>query len=333
MEREIKKALITGIIGSGASYLAEYIIHNHPDIEVHGMTRWHSTTSKKNISEIQDKLILHECDLTDFSAVFTVITSIRPDAIFHLASYANVRASFINPLAVTYNNVMGTANLLEAVRIANIKPLILLCSTSEVYGQVDKKNIPITEECPIQPVNPYSVSKLAQDFLGLTYYKSYAIPIIRTRMFAYLNPRRTDLFATSFAMQIARIEVGLQKELVHGNLDSIRTIIDVRDAMDAYWHAIMYGKPGEVYNMGGKTIITVKEFLDLLKKHAKTEIPSRVDPNLLRPVDVTLQIPDTSKFERETGWKPKYTFEQSVEHLLEHCRNEVRKELLEKDII
>ena len=129
-------------------------------------------------------------------------------------------------------------------------------------------------------------------------------------------------------MQVARIEAGLQKELLHGNLDSTRTLIDVRDAMESYWIATTKGKPGEVYNIGGKTIIKVGEFLDVLKKLAKCPIPSRVDPSLLRPTDVTLQIPDTSKFENETGWKPRYSFEESVAFLLEHCRSEVKKELM-----
>jgi len=171
---------------------------------------------------------------------------------------------------------------------------------------------------------------MAQDFLGLTYFKSYDIPVIRTRMFAYLNPRRADLFATSFAMQVAKIEAGLQKELLHGNLESTRTLIDVRDAMESYWIAMLKGRPGEIYNIGGTTVITVGQFLEVLKKLAKCEIPSRVDPALLRPVDVTLQIPDTSKFEKETGWKPKYSFEESISYILDYCRKAVEVEKLTK---
>jgi len=325
MSNKIRRALITGISGSGGSYLAEYIVNNQPEVEVHGISRWHSTGSENNLKNIKDKVGMYECDLTDFSSVLKVLNEAKPDAIFHLASYANVRAAFITPLAVMYNNVMGTANLLEAVRISGLSPIIQLCSTSELYGQVDPKNVPIKEDCPINPINPYAVSKLAQDALGYTYFKSYGLPVIRTRMFAYLNPRRTDLFATSFAMQVARIERGLQKELLHGNLDSTRTLIDVRDAMESYWVATTKGRPGEIYNIGGKTVITVGKFLDVLKKYAKCEIPSRIDPKLLRPVDVTLQIPDTSKFEKETGWVPKYNFDESVLYLLEHCRKEAEK--------
>jgi len=321
--RNIKKVLITGIAGSGGSYLAEYIVKNHPGTEVHGIARWHSASAPKNLKDIAGKIKVHECDLNDLSSVIAAIKEARPDGIFHLASHANVRASFVTPLAVLNNNIMGTANLFEALRIAQLDPVIQLCSTSEVYGQVDPKNVPIKETCPINPANPYAVSKAAQDFLGYSYYLSYGMKIIRTRMFAYINPRRLDLFATSFAMQIARIEAGLQKELAHGNLDSVRTLIDVRDAMESYWVALTKGKIGDVYNIGGPKTIMVGEFLDVLKKKAKCKIPARVDPGLLRPVDVTLQIPDVTKFQSETGWRPKYSFEESIEFLLEHCRKEI----------
>lgn len=145
-------------------------------------------------------------------------------------------------------------------------------------------------------------------------------------MFAYLNPRRYDLFATSFALQVARIEAGLQEELLHGNLDSSRTLIDARDAMAAYCTAVEKCLPGEAYNIGGTTVMTVGEFLEVLKRLATCPIKSRVDPALYRPADITLQIPDTTKFEQATNWKPKYSFDESVAFLLEHCRAVVRRE-------
>lgn len=325
-DRTFKKVLITGISGSGGSYLADYIVENHPATEVHGIARWHSTTSQKNLEKSASKVTVHECDLTDLSSVLRVIQEVAPDGIMHIASYANVRAAFSTPLSVLQNNIMGTANLFEAVRLSQLDPVIQLCSTSEVYGKVDPKNVPITEDCPINAVNPYSVSKVTQDLLGHTYFMAYGMKIITTRMFAYLNPRRSDLFATSFALQVARIEQGKQKILRHGNLDSTRTLIDVRDAMESYWMALTRGEIGESYNIGGTTVIKVGEFLDLLKKMASCDIPSEVNPDLLRPVDITLQIPDTSKFEKATGWKPKYSFEESVEFLLQHCRDAVAKE-------
>lgn len=321
--RNFRRVLITGITGSGGSYLAEYIINNHPHVKVFGMSRWHSTTAISNLSEVIKKVKVLECDLNDYSSILTTLKETRPDVIFHLASHANVRTSFITPLSVLQNNILGTANLLESIRQLKLNPVIQICSTSEVYGQVDPKNVPIQEDCPLNPSNPYAVSKVAQDLLGYTYFRSYGMKIIRTRMFAYINPRREDLFATSFAKQVALIELGLQKELTHGNLNSTRTLIDVRDAMASYWAAAEKCQFGEVYNIGGNKIITIGQFLTLLKKYAKCRIPSKVDPALLRPSDVTLQIPNISKFKKETGWKPKYSFDSSVQFLLDHARREV----------
>ncbi|MDD4869484.1 MAG: GDP-mannose 4,6-dehydratase [Kiritimatiellae bacterium] len=325
-KHKIRKVLITGITGSGGSYLADYIVQNHSSVKIHGISRWHSTTSNHNLENSADCVEVHECDLMDFSAVFSVLKSVQPDTIFHLASHANVRASFTNPLAVMRNNIEGTANILEAIRLAEIDPVVQLCSTSEVYGQVFPEEVPIKETQALRPSSPYAVSKVTQDLLGYTYFRSYGMKIIRTRMFAYLNPRRADLFATSFARQIARIEAGMQKELVHGNLDSVRTLIDVRDAMEAYWVAALHCEPGEAYNIGGSFTVSVGQFLEMLKTKAKKKIRSRVEKCLLRPADVTLQLPDVSKFLAATGWKPKHDIHSSIDLLLNYWRTRVRNE-------
>ncbi|MDB5902254.1 MAG: hypothetical protein JWM26_1132 [Betaproteobacteria bacterium] len=323
--RTFRRVMITGIGGSGGSYLADYIVEHHPEVELHGVARWHSTT-QDNLTAIASRVKVHEVDLNDFASVFAAVRDVKPDAIFHLAAHANVRASFITPNAVLSNNVIGTSNLLEAIRLAGLDPWIQICSTSEVYGQVDPKEVPIREEAPMRPASPYAVSKVAQDLLGYTYFTAYQMRIVRTRMFAYLNPRRTDLFATAFARQVARIELGLQDELVHGNLDSVRTIIDVRDAMRAYWDALLYCTAGEAYNIGGATVMKVGDFLERLKAMATVPIPTRVNPALLRPADVTLQIPSTDKFVAATGWKAEYSFDDSIAHLLDHWRARVRVE-------
>ncbi len=324
-KRDCSRVLITGIAGSGASYLAEYILQYHPEVEVHGVSRWHSTTQNNNIRDIAGKITVHEADLVDFASLFSVLEKVRPDAIFHLAAYANVRTSFITPNVFLANNILGTSNLCEAVRLAKIDPIIQLCSTSEVYGQVDPKNVPIKEDASLRPVSPYAVSKVTQDLLGFSYFTSYGMRIIRTRMFTYINPRRTDLFATSFAKQIAWIEKGLQEELLHGNLDSVRTIIDVRDAASAYWEAILHCKYGEPYNIGGLTTMKVGELLDRLISMSSVPIRKRCNPDLLRPADVTLQIPCVDKFIRETGWRPKYTIDESLDFLLNYWRLQADK--------
>jgi GDP-4-dehydro-6-deoxy-D-mannose reductase len=320
-----ERALITGIAGSGGSYLAEHIVNHWPSVAVYGFSRWHSTTASDNLQAIRDRVTVYEVDLMDFGSLLSALQEIKPDAIFHLAAHANVRASFITPHTVLSNNILGTSNLFEALRISKLDPVIQLCSTSEVYGQLEPQFVPVKEDAPMRPASPYAVSKVAQDMLGWTYFTAYRMRIIRTRMFAYLNPRRSDLFATSFAKQVAWIEQGLQKELVHGNLDSVRTLLDVRDAMRAYWEAILHCIPGEVYNIGGTTTMTVGQFLERLIALSKVPIPTRCEARLLRPADVTLQIPCVEKFNRETGWRPQYSFDESVRFLLDYWRGEAQR--------
>ena len=301
---KITKVLITGIAGSGGSYLAEYIANNHPEVEIHGLA--YSRSTRLNLKTLGNKITQHEADLKDFGSVFSKLDKLQPDAIFHFAAFSNVR---------------------------HLDPGIQLCSTSEVYGQVDPKDVPIKEIAPLKPASPYAVSKATQDLLGWSYFTSYQMRIIRTRMFTYLNPRRSDLFASSFAKQVAWIERDLQKELSHGNLESIRTIIDMRDAMRAYWLAILHCRPGEAYNIGGTIAVKVGDFLDQLIALSSVTIKTRCDPDLLRPADVTLQIPCIDKFSEETGWKPQYSFEESVAHLLEYWRRKADEEVRLRSLV
>ena len=315
----MKRALITGIAGSGGSHLAEYLVENE-NIEVHGVSRWHSTTSNSNLKKVKDKVIMHECDLNDLSATIRTIEAAKPDYIFHLAAHANVHVCFSNPIAVLQNNINNTINLFEAIRIVGIDPIVQFCGTSEIYGQVDPKNTPIKETHPLQPVNIYAVSKLTQEKIASSYFHSYGTKVILTRMFAYINPRRGDIFSSAFARKIVEIERGERDVLTHGNLNSIRTLIDVRDAMESYWIACQKCEYGVPYNVGGDSVISVGDFLEQLKRQAKVPIRSMVDQKLLRPVDVTLQVPDVSKFRETTGWSPKYSLEESVDFLLDHYR-------------
>ena len=316
----MKRALITGIAGSGGSHLAEYLVDNE-EIDVHGVSRWHSTTSNKNLKRIRDKVTLHECDLNDLSATIRALEASKPDYIFHLAAHANVHVCFSNPIAVLQNNINNTINLFEAIRIVGLDPIIQFCGTSEVYGNVDKENTPITENHPIQPVNIYAVSKLTQEKIASSYYHSYGMKVILTRMFAYINPRRADIFSSAFAQKIVEIERGERDVLTHGNLDSVRTLIDVRDAMETYWIACQKCEYGTPYNIGGLNILTVGDFLEQLKKQSTVPISSMVDKELLRPVDVTLQVPDTTKFVNATGWTPRYSLQDSIDFLLNYYRD------------
>lgn len=319
-----KRVCISGGAGSGGSFLCEYILNNHPEYEVWIPMRWHSDSSLRNLVNIKDKVILREVDLNDLSSIIRFLDECRPVKIFNLAATANVFVAFKTPLSVLQNNIFSTANLLEAVRLTSLDTVFQQCSTSEVIGDV--LTTPIKEDHPLNPCNPYAVSKLATEKLAYTYWRAWGIKVVITRAFCYWNYRRKDLFATSFAHQIALIEVGKQDILRHGNLNSIRAGIDVREMVEAYWIASEKCAYGTPYNLGGTEGVSVGDVLELLKSKARVPITSKLDENLLRKTDITNQIPDTSKFYGETGWKPSITLDQSMEWLLDCCRKDVKNE-------
>jgi len=328
--RKIDRVLITGITGFVGSHLADYILENFPDVQVLGLARWRAP--KDNIRHILDKIKLCYGDLLDLPSLKSILTEHSPDVVFHLAAQSYVDFSFKSPIVTLETNIVGTGNLLEAIKelkfSSGYDPVVHICSSSEVYGQVKEDEVPIKEDNPFRPASPYAVSKVGEDMLAFQYWLSWGIKTIRTRMFTHTGPRRGEPFVTStFAKQIAAIEAGLQPPVVKvGNLESIRTFLDVRDAVKAYWLLVNKCPPGEVYNIGGVETMTVGEMLDKLLKLSKVNnIKVEVDPSRLRPSDVTLQIPSMDKFRKETGWKPAIKFEQTMEDTLNYWREYYKK--------
>ena len=321
------KVLITGITGMVGSHLADYILNNHPDAEVSGVVRWRSPLD--NIRQRLDDITLVQGELRDLSSMIQVINQVQPDRIFHLAAQSFVPISYESPGDTFTVNVIGSINLLDAVRNVGIDPIIHMCSSAEVYGNVDESMVPITEDTPFNPASPYAVSKVGQDMLGNQYHISYGMKIIRTRMFTHSGPRRGNIFAESaFAKQIAEIELGvIPGPVMVGNLESIRTYADVRDAVRAYWALLDFCSVGEVYNIGGNRTLTIGEMLEILKSFASVPIEHEVDPSLFRPSDVTLQIPENSKFREKTGWEPEYSMEQTMEDLLNFHRERTKAKI------
>jgi GDP-mannose 4,6-dehydratase len=319
------KVLITGITGFVGSHLAEYIINLNEGHKIFGICRWRS--SRENLANIYDKITFHEADLCDLGALVRQFKAIKPEIIFHLAAQSYVLTSFNSPIQTLWTNAIGTTNLLEAVRIAEIDPIIHICSSSEVYGQVTQADVPIKETCPLRPASPYGVSKIAEDMIAYQYWISYKIKTIRTRMFTHTGPRRGDVFVmSSFAKQIAAAELKLKEPvIVVGNLESVRTFCDVRDAVRAYWIMVNKCKPGEVYNIGGNRTMTVGEALNILLSFSKIKFKVKVDPKLLRPSDVTLQIPCIDKFRNDTGWEPQIPLEKTLEDMLNYWRQELAR--------
>ena len=316
------KVLITGITGFAGSHMAEYLL-GMGGIEVYGVERWRSKT--ENIDHIKGEIKLLECDVRDASSVRKLIEDINPDRIFHLAAQSFVPTSWHAPAETLTTNIIGELNIFEAVRQIGINPFIQIAGSSEEYGLVEEKDLPITEETPLKPLSPYAVSKVGQDLLGYQYYMSYKLNIVRTRAFNQTGPHRGEPFVCSnFAKQIAMVEKGLQEPVIYaGDLSTIRDFTDVRDTVKAYWLALEKCKPGEVYNIAMGKGYSVKEVLDILLGFTNKKIQVKQDEKRMRPSDVPILIGDCTKFKELTGWKPEIPFQKTLEDLLDYWRQKI----------
>ena len=330
------KALITGITGMVGSHLADFLLEN-TDWDVYGVCRWRSPLD--NVDHLleranqKDRLFFEYADLNDEMSLIHTIRTIRPDYVFHLAAQSYPMTSFTAPIDTLNTNILGTCRLLEALHLqmkedAEYHPIIHVCASSEVFGKIPKEKKPDTgihEECPFHPASPYAISKVGTDLLGRYYAEAYGMTVMTTRMFTHTGPRRGDVFHEStFAKQIAMIEKGLIPPVVKvGNLKSLRTYADVRDAVRAYYMLVTVNPvAGEYYNIGGTYTCEVGDTLNTLISYStmKDQIRVEVDPERLRPIDADLQVPDCRKFKEHTGWESQIPFETTMKDLLNYWR-------------
>ncbi len=334
------KALITGITGMVGSHLADYLLAN-TDWDIYGVCRWRSPLD--NVCHLlervnkKDRVFFEYADLNDEISLITVINKVMPDYVFHLAAQSYPLTSFTAPIDTLNTNILGTCRLLEAIRAAMksdsaYKPVIHVCASSEVFGKIPAEKKPETgihEECTFHPASPYAISKVGTDLLGRYYAEAYGMTVMTTRMFTHTGPRRGDVFHEStFAKQIAMIEKGMIPSVVKvGNLHSLRTYADVRDAVRAYYMLVTKDPiPGAYYNIGGSYSCEVGDTLNALLSFSPMgeHIKVKIDPERLRPIDADLQIPDCRKFKAHTGWEPEISFEKTMEDLLNYWRERVK---------
>jgi len=317
--------LITGGTGFVGSHMIDYIFKykaKHDD-KVYCTKRWMEDT--KNVDHIDDdRFEFIDCDLLDGLSIKRVVEISKPDKVFHFAAQSFPEVSFKMPVLTLQTNTVGTTNLLESIKESNYDPVIVSVSTSEVYGMPEEHEVPIKETNPIRAANPYSISKVGHDLMSQYYYNAYGMKIIITRMFSHEGARRGKQFAlSSFAHQIVMNEKGKGDGFIrHGNLDSTRTYAHIEDAIRAYWLCSNSDKFGDVYNIGGDYTCKVGDALNMLisKSTKKDELETLLDPDRVRPTDITLQIPDTTKFQDEFGWKPKKDLTHVCDDLLEYWR-------------
>lgn len=315
------RVLVTGAGGFVGKYLTAYLRSQLPDVELHG-----------TVYQAIDKVVdpdwnAHELDLRDPAAVDALIADVRPDHIYHLAGQAFVPRSFEDPWETLEINIRSQLNLITACIARDLRPRMLITASAEVYST--DAGMPITENTPLEPSSPYSVSKVTQDLLGLQYFLSHQFPILRVRAFNHLGPGQSDRFvAPAFAIQIAQIEQGQQEPVMSvGDLSAYRDFTDVRDIVRAYYLLMEHGQPGEAYNVASGKARSVQSLLDTLLSLTDFSILVKTDVNRLRPNRVPILEGDITRLQQATGWQPTISFEQTLLDILQDCRQRVRTAL------
>ena len=319
------RILITGCTGFVGSHLVEQCRKRYPQAELFGITG-HQTyqTVTPGMSDIK----IWVADIKQPEAIRKVVAMSQPDLIIHLAAQSSVSASWRDPFGTLEVNAGGVIHLLEALRSEQLTPRIVLVGSGEQYGMVHPEDIPIREECPFRPANPYAVSKVTQDFYGYQYFVAYGLPILRARPFNHFGPRQSSMFViANFTRQIALIEAKrTEPVLTIGNLEAWRDFLPIEDVVAAYLAIAEQGQPGEAYNIGSGQARSIKEILDLLLTFARVPIQLREDPVRLRPTDVPLLEADTSRLRTDTNWKPVVQFEFALQQTLDFWRTVITSE-------
>lgn len=315
------RAFITGVGGFAGSHLSDYLLEQ-TDWQVTGcvLPGW-------DCSHLDARVACVELDLRDRMAVRATLDQAAPDVIFHLAAQAFVPVSWQDPWDTLENNIRAETNILDGLVKLGAKPRVMVVGSNEEYGLVQPQDLPLREDSPLRANSPYAVSKVAQDLLGLSYFLSYALPVVRVRPFNHIGPRQSDGFvAPAFAKQIALVEAGRQKPVIRvGNLSAQRDFSDVRDVVRAYYLVVTKGQPGEVYNIGSGRPRTVQSLLETMLSLSAARIRVEFDPERMRPSDTPVVYCDATKLRDATGWAPSIPFEQTLRDVLDDWRARISK--------
>lgn len=314
------RILITGATGFVGVHLRRYLL-TATEWTIHGAIYPELEAATLD----PERETLARLDLRDPEAVRAYLEQTRPDAIIHLAAQSHVPTAYKDPWDTLENNIRGQLNLLEACVRLELKPRCLVIGSGEEYGRDTPDAMPLREDHPLRPENPYSVSKVAQDVLGYQYFISYQIPVVRMRPFNHIGPGQSPRFVLpAFAQQVARIEAGLQEPVLRvGNLSPARDFTDVRDVVRAYHLALLKGEPGAAYNVSSSTSRTIQSLVNRLLELARVGIGVEIDPERYRPADVPIVYGSAEKLRQATGWEPEVPFEQTVQDVLEEWRKTV----------
>jgi len=310
------KALIIGAAG----FVGRHLINHLKSLG------WEVNATRLPNEEIKEDIPNYELDILNQASISSLLDKMRPDYLFHLAAQSSVALSWEKPALTVDINVKGAVNLLEALRVMQNPPRVLLIGSGEEYGYIIPEELPIKEDTLMRPGNIYACTKVAQDLLGQIYARAYKLEIIMVRAFNHTGPGQIDTFATAhFCKQIAEIEAGLRPPVIKvGNLSAKRDFTDVRDIVKAYALLIQKGKLGEAYNVGSGKAIAMQEILDMALFLAKTQIDVEQDPALMRVSDTPIIQADISRLTSVTGWKPEIPLCDTITDMLDDWRKKIK---------
>ncbi len=320
MPLALARILITGASGFvGRHLLAQYRLI-YPQALLYGLFR-HNCTSlieEEGITPIVG-------DVSSFQDMCQAVAVAQPDIVFHLAAQSSVARSWQDPVGTLRTNAEGMLNLMEVLHKEKLTPRVIISGSSEQYGEVSPEENPVNEEQPFRPINPYAVSKVAQDLYGYQYFVSYNIPVIRVRAFTHFGPGQTEHFVVSgFARQIALMEVGkIEPMLVVGNLQAMRDFISVEDVVAAYIALAERGHPGEAYNVGLGHAYSIGEIVQILCQYTHVDINIREDRARFRPADQHYSVANTTRLRTHTSWQPTLDMDTTIRHMLDYWRAKI----------
>jgi GDP-4-dehydro-6-deoxy-D-mannose reductase len=318
------RVLVTGIEGFVGSHLAEHLL-TIPGVEVHGTIL--NPALNANIAHLQNSLSLHPVDLLDRQRLDKVISDIRPERIFHLAGQAFLPAAFRDPVATFQANIIGGVNLLDALRQHSMMQSehcrVLVVSTGEVYGRPE--GLPVTEEFPLAPNNPYAVSKASIDMIARQYRTSYGVPVVVARPFNHVGPRQSPAFVCAdFAQQFAEISLGKRPPKLHvGNISVRRDFTDVRDVVKAYWLLLEKDHLDSVFNICTGTSLSIDSILSMLEDLVGVKVSFVQEAERLRTYDIPEVRGSYERLHRATGWEPTIPIATTLRDVLTYWKQQV----------
>ncbi len=315
------RVLITGITGFAGSHLADACLAR--GVEVWGLA--HTPGPHRRLAHLGERVHLYAADMTDEAAVNAALAAIKPERVFHLAAQAHVPTAWRDPAATLSANILGQLHVILAMRAHAPAARLLVVSSSSVYGMVEEADLPVSEDVPLRPADPYAVSKVGQEMLAVQYGQSHGLSSVRARPFNHIGPRQApDFVIARFARELARMEAGLQPPTLKvGNMSARRDFTDVRDVAVAYWLALEKGTPGAVYTIGSGAARSIDEMLGMMLRLTRVEVRVETDPALFRPGDAPALRADPRAFQRQTGWRAAIPLEQTLQNTLDYWRERV----------